>query len=147
MPDAYYTGKAGLPVRNVWLFVSDINNWAPLVPGYINHEMLDDRQMIWEFTGELGLVKKDIKMHVDIKEWKTEERIAFTLEGMNEKFTGNGFFHIESAGRNEAEVTGHLNITSKGLAAPVTNALLKTAVPEILDELAAKMMRKMSASR
>ena len=145
MPDAYYTGKAGLPARHVWLFVSDFNNWAPLVPGYINHEMLNDRQMIWEFTGELGLMKKDIKMHAEIKEWKTEERISFSMQGINEKFTGNGFFHIEREGRNQSAVNGHLNITSKGLAAPVTNAMLKTAVPEILDELAAKMMEKMRA--
>ncbi|WP_372464767.1 CoxG family protein, partial [Peribacillus frigoritolerans] len=60
-----------LPVskKTVWGFVSSIDRWAPLVPGYINHEMLNERTLIWEFKSDLGLMKKKIKLEVNILEW------------------------------------------------------------------------------
>ncbi|WP_309545309.1 SRPBCC family protein [Virgibacillus dokdonensis] len=46
------------PIEQVWDFVSDMNHWAPLVPGYIDHEIINDTESTWKFKGDLGIVQK-----------------------------------------------------------------------------------------
>ena len=42
------------PIRTVWEFVRSIDHWAPLVPGYIEHEILNEKESSWKFKSELG---------------------------------------------------------------------------------------------
>ena len=35
--------EVNAPFHHVWKFVSSIDQWAPLVPGYIDHEILNER--------------------------------------------------------------------------------------------------------
>ncbi|KRF51664.1 carbon monoxide dehydrogenase [Bacillus sp. Soil745] len=120
-----------LPVskKTVWGFVSSIDRWAPLVPGYINHEMLNERTLIWEFKSDLGLMKKKIKLEVNILEWIEPDKVTFKLKGLNEKFDGHGYFLA-----GQTKMTGCLAITAKGAKAPIVNALLKTYVPQMTIE-------------
>ncbi len=30
-------------IEDIWRFISDLNNWAPLVPGYEQHKMIDHK--------------------------------------------------------------------------------------------------------
>lgn len=125
-----------LPVskKTVWGFVSSIDRWAPLVPGYINHEMINERTLIWEFKSDLGLMKKKIKLEVNILEWIEPDKVTFKLKGLNEKFDGHGYFLGEECGIGQTKMTGCLAITAKGAKAPIVNALLKTYVPQMTIE-------------
>ncbi|MFE3974051.1 MULTISPECIES: CoxG family protein [unclassified Peribacillus] len=123
-----------VPIRTVWGFVSSINRWAPLVPGYINHEMINDGTLIWEFKSDLGLMKKKIKLEVNILEWNEPDKVTFKLKGLNEKFEGHGYFLAEQCGSGQTKMTGCLAITAKGAKAPIVNALLKTYVPQMIIE-------------
>jgi hypothetical protein len=40
-----------------------------LVPGYIEHNILSTTQSTWAFKGDLGFMKKTVKLQMDIKEW------------------------------------------------------------------------------
>ncbi|AOH55199.1 carbon monoxide dehydrogenase [Peribacillus muralis] len=121
-------------IETVWGFVSVIDRWAPLVPGYIDHEMIDDETLIWEFKGDLGLMKKKIKLEVNILEWNEPDKVTFKLRGLNEKFDGYGYFLAERYGMAETKMTGCLAIVAKGAKAPIANALLKTYVPQMTIE-------------
>ncbi|AMM93361.1 SRPBCC family protein [Peribacillus simplex] len=123
-----------VPIRTVWGFVSSINRWAPLVPGYINHEMINDGTLIWEFKSDLGLMKKKIKLEVNILEWNEPDKVTFKLKGLNEKFEGHGYFLAEQCSSGQTKMTGCLAITAKGAKAPIVNALLKTYVPQMIIE-------------
>ncbi|MFP3509190.1 SRPBCC family protein [Peribacillus sp. SIMBA_075] len=123
-----------VPIRTVWGFVSSIDRWAPLVPGYINHEMINDGTLIWEFKSDLGLMKKKIKLEVNILEWNEPDKVTFKLKGLNEKFEGHGYFLAEQYGSGQTKMTGCLAITAKGAKAPIVNALLKTYVPQMIIE-------------
>ncbi|MDF9761200.1 carbon monoxide dehydrogenase subunit G [Peribacillus simplex] len=123
-----------VPIRTVWGFVSSINRWAPLVPGYIKHEMINDGTLIWEFKSDLGLMKKKIKLEVNILEWNEPDKVTFKLKGLNEKFEGHGYFLAEQCGSGQTKMTGCLAITAKGAKAPIVNALLKTYVPQMIIE-------------
>ena len=135
MHEGLHSQIVAAPINRVWSFVSNIGLWAPLVPGYISHEILTDRELIWEFKGDLGMIKKKIKLHVDILEWKEPTKVSFKLRGLNEKFDGHGYFTAEQRGVN-TKMTGCLAIMPKGAKAALMNPLLKSYIPQLTREFA-----------
>lgn len=70
MPNGSHHIQLNLPIEKVWDFVRSINNWAPLVPGYINHELINEYESTWEFKGDLGFMKKTIKLNYGVERAK-----------------------------------------------------------------------------
>ena len=58
MPAGTHSVNIPLNINTIWEFVHDMNNWAPLVPGYIEHEILSEHESTWVFKGDLGFMKK-----------------------------------------------------------------------------------------
>lgn len=149
MPQGIHTIELNLPIRSVWEFVSVMENWIPLVPGYISHEIINDRQSTWTFTTDIGILKKKINVQVDITEWVEPTLVKFNLTGINENFTGEGYFKAQELGKKRTKMTGFLDIAAKGVKAPVINPVLKNYVPEMtidLVEAIAKRMNELASS-
>ncbi|MFF2289888.1 CoxG family protein [Peribacillus butanolivorans] len=134
MSEGLHSIMLPVSIENVWGFVSVIDLWAPLVPGYISHEIINDEKLVWEFKSDLGLMKKKIKLEVDILEWNEPNKVTFKLRGLNEKFDGYGYFFAEQIGKGQTKMTGCLAIMAKGAKAPIVNALLKSYVPQMTVE-------------
>jgi carbon monoxide dehydrogenase subunit G len=135
MPNGTHTVELDLPIERVWNFVSEMNNWAPLVPGYIEHEILSDKQSTWVFKGDIGIMQKTVKLRIDITEWVEPSLVTFDLTGINENFAGNGYFKAEEMTDSKTKMSGHLDITAKGVMGPMINAILKSFVPKTAEEL------------
>ncbi|QTH42537.1 SRPBCC family protein [Cohnella sp. LGH] len=135
MPNGIHTIELPVAIDKIWNFVSDMNKWAPLVPGYIEHEILSDRQSTWAFKGDLGFMKKTVKLKIDIKEWIEPTKVTFDLSGLSDNFGGNGYFEAETVDDNTTKMTGCLDITAKGAMGPMVNTILKTFVPKTAQEL------------
>ncbi|RED57057.1 CoxG family protein [Cohnella phaseoli] len=135
MPNGIHTIELPVAIDKIWNFVSDMNKWAPLVPGYIEHEILSDRQSTWAFKGDLGFMKKTVKLKIDIKEWIEPTKVTFDLTGLSDNFGGNGYFEAETVDDNTTKMTGCLDITAKGAMGPMVNTILKTFVPKTAQEL------------
>lgn len=135
MPSGTHVIKLDVPIEKVWNFVSDMNRWAPLVPGYIEHEILSDTQSTWTFKGDIGIMQKTVKLQIDITEWKEPSLVTFNLSGINENFAGNGYFNAEAISNSETEMHGNLDITAKGVMGPMINAILKSFVPKTAEDL------------
>lgn len=135
MPNGTHTTELDLPIEKIWDFVSDMNRWAPLVPGYIEHEILSDKQSTWTFKGDIGIMQKTVKLKIDIKEWVEPSLVTFDLTGMNENFTGDGYFKAVPLSDNKTEMIGNLDITAKGMMGPMINAILKNFVPKTAEDL------------
>lgn len=58
MPSKKHSIIVHANAKKVWDFVRSMNNWAPLVPGYVNHEIINDTVSTWEFKIDMGLFKK-----------------------------------------------------------------------------------------
>ncbi|MGN7471091.1 CoxG family protein [Brevibacillus sp. SAFN-007a] len=136
MPQGIHHIELPLPIGTIWKFVSVLENWVPLVPGYISHEVIDERRVTWTFIGDIGIMKKQISLQVDITEWNEPTEVKFTLTGINENFTGEGYFRAEALGEARTKMTGFLDITAKGLKAPMVNSILKSHVPQLTTDLA-----------
>jgi carbon monoxide dehydrogenase subunit G len=135
MPGGTYSKELDLPIEKIWEFVSDMNKWAPLVPGYVEHQILNERQSTWKFKGDIGKIQKTVSMRIDITEWKRPTSVRFTLTGISENVTGNGYFEAESISDYKTKMTGNLHMTAKGLMGPVVNPVLKSVLPKTTKRL------------
>lgn len=90
MPEVEYATTMSLPRPLVWEFVKDMNNWAPFLTGYQKHEILDETDSVWTLKGDVGILSRVVKLQAHITEWVDQERVAFTLTGLNEKVDGGG---------------------------------------------------------
>ena len=134
MPTETCTIEVNKPIQSVWSFVSDMNNWAPLVPGYIEHEIMNDRESTWKFKSDVGMFKKKVHLKVDITSWEKPSKVTFTLTGINEKFKGHGYFSAKSNNKENTTMTGALSITAEGAFGKMVNNILKTSLPEMTNE-------------
>lgn len=143
MPSGTHDIQLDLPITTIWDFVSSIDNWAPLVPGYIAHEIISDKESTWTFKGDLGPVSKTIELKVDVTKWQEPDRVEFNLTGLNDKFEGTGYFAAEEVEAGQmTKITGFLDITAAGATAPVVNAVLKKFVPDTARELTVNVANK-----
>lgn len=143
MPSGIHQAVINLPIARIWDFVKNMDNWAPLVPGYIAHEKLNDRQSTWEFYSDVALVKKKISLLVEIQEWVEPSKVTFTLKGLNESFTGHGYFAAQSIKVNRTKITGYLDIQAEGVIGKMVNKILKTSLPKTAEALTAAIVDKM----
>ncbi|MFJ7731423.1 CoxG family protein [Lysinibacillus sp. NPDC097231] len=117
-------------IENVWDFVSDMEKWAKLVPGYNAHEMIDDKHSTWTFKGNVGVLKKTVEVEITILEWTAPSKVTFELKGLSDNFSGNGYFLAESIDAENTKMTGFLEVIAGGLAGPVLNPIFKPIVPK-----------------
>ena len=141
MPSGMHQVVLELPIRVIWNFVKDMDNWAPLVPGYVNHEKINNRQSTWEFKGDIGILKKKVSLLIDIKEWIEPNKVSFDLQG--EKYTGEGYFEAKAINPNNTRLTGFLEINAIGALESMKNSLLKTAIPKSAEEIALAISSKL----
>ncbi|WP_042356831.1 CoxG family protein [Bacillus rubiinfantis] len=143
MPQGTHTVDVPLSIQTIWEFVHDMNNWAPLVPGYISHEILSDRQSTWAFKGDLGFMKKTVKLRIDIKEWNEPTEVTFDLTGMSDNFKGGGYFRAEAIDEQTTRMSGHLDITAGGMMGAMVNQILTKFVPNTAQELTEAIVKKL----
>lgn len=136
MPRGMHQVEVHLPIENVWDFVKDMDNWAPLVPGYIGHQKFNERRSTWEFKSDIGIMKKKVSLLIDITKWNEPNLVTFNLKGLNEKFSGQGYFKAEEVGNNLTRMTGYLEIVAEGAMGSIVNNILKTSIPKTAEEMA-----------
>jgi len=90
MPEVAYTTVMRSPLDAVWQFVSDMNNWAPFLTGYQKHEIIDTTDSLWTLKGDVGILSRKVELRAHVTEWAPNERVAFTLTGVNEAVEGGG---------------------------------------------------------
>lgn len=135
MPKDLCNVMVNAPIEGVWHFVSTMDNWAPLVPGYIEHEILNEKESTWKFKSDIGIMKKKVHLKVDITSWVEPNKVTFNLTGINEKFTGSGYFEARPIDENQTLMTGSLDIQAEGKMGKMVNSILKNNVPEMTRDL------------
>lgn len=147
MPSGMHQVEVNIPINQVWNFVSNMENWAPLIPGYIQHRKYTNRQSSWEFYSKIGFIKKKISLMIMIKEWMAPTKVTFTLKGINEKLSGGGYFLAEAIDQNKTRITGFLEMTGGGAMGPMANALLKSQLPKVTEQMVTSIAEKLEQPR
>jgi carbon monoxide dehydrogenase subunit G len=123
------------PRSDVWTFIRDMNAWAPLVPGYKEHIIFSDSQSSWKFAVHYGMVTKKIHVNVQIAAWNEPSEVTFTLNGINHRFKGAGFFKAEEVSKAVTRMTGSLTIESTNPLAKLLETTFDKMVIELTKEL------------
>ena len=129
------------PVEKVWDYVSQIENWATLVPAYKEHEQIDEQKSIWTFEGNFKGFTKTVKMELDITEFDEPSNIRFELKGLTENFTGSGKFTAEETA-GETTMTGIIEVNAGGLTGAVLTPVIKMVLPKVTTRLTEKIARQ-----
>ena len=135
MPNATHTVNLPLSNQVTWDFLKDYNNWAPLMPGYIAHEVQNESQFTWIYLADLGFTKKTIKLQVDMKEFTELSEVKFDLKGLSDNFEGSGYFKISENSSDSVQVTGSLDLSAGGFMGIMINSVLETFVPQATKDL------------
>jgi carbon monoxide dehydrogenase subunit G len=94
MPEVIYSKGIPASKARIWEYVHDMDNWAPFIMGYKSHVKQDERHSTWTVKGELGVLARTVTFDVHITEWVEQERVSFTINGVTERFDGEGSFRI-----------------------------------------------------
>lgn len=98
MAEVQHTATTAQSIEDIWEFVREIDNWAPMVAGYVSHEKQNADDSNWVLKGDLGSVTRTLKFRVHVTEWAGPDRVTFELEGINEQMTGSGVFQMSRLG-------------------------------------------------
>lgn len=90
MPEVQYSTQMNLDPDVIWDFIKDMNNWAPFLTGYQQHEIINDTDSVWTLKGDVGVLARIVKLKAHVTEWNGPDKVAFTLEGLNESVDGGG---------------------------------------------------------
>ena len=142
MPQATHTVTVNAAPNAAWDFLKEYENWAPLIPGYIAHEVQGDKQFTWIFLADLGFTKQTIKLAVTVVDLVEPTDVKFDLKGISDNFNGNGYFKI--VGDSEAEVTGSLDLAAGGMMGMMINSVLENFVPKATKEFTESIQTKIS---
>lgn len=145
MPNAIHTVELPLSNDVIWNFLKDYNNWAPLIPGYIEHEAQQDTQFTWTLLADLGFTKKKITLQVDITESIEPTDVKFNIKGLSDNFDGNGYFNIASGNNESAQVAGSLDLSAGGFMGMMINPVLESFVPKATTDLTNSIETKLTA--
>lgn len=104
MPECRHITTVRATLPQTWDFVREMDNWAPLLTGYQGHQKHSDKLSVWTLRGDVGMLSREVQLQVEITQWIDEERVDFTLRGLNEQVEGDGTFQIR-AGQQPASST------------------------------------------
>lgn len=144
MPQATHQVELALSNEITWEFFKDYNNWAPLIPGYIAHEVQSDAQFTWIILADLGFTKKTIKLQVDVADLIEPTDVKFQLKGLSDNFNGSGYYNILAISDNATQITGSLDLSAGGMMGMMINSVLENFVPKATKELTETIGAKLS---
>ncbi|PGZ95363.1 hypothetical protein COE51_20665 [Bacillus pseudomycoides] len=143
MAKGKYIIELDVPLDYAWNFVSDMNNWAPLVSGYVKHRIIDDRHSVWCLHGDLGVVKGNINLDIEIIEWKEHDKVSFTIASSTKKLLGSGVFLAESITPSKTRITSELEMRANGKGALIFNGAMKPFISKMTKQLSKAIASKL----
>ena len=130
--------ELSMSIEEIWAYISDINAWASSVPGYVSHEIMNDKQSEWAIKGDMGILKKTANLQVEITEWTEPCVVAFQFKSISGDFSGSGRYEAEAIADNRTRITGFLEIKPEATSGPMAtmqNKILKKFVPKTTKEM------------
>ena len=130
----------------LWGFIQNKEAWAPLIPGYLHHEIKTSDRMIWVFKGDFGIIEKAVKLQLNVKEIVENQKLSFDLEGLSDNINGSGYFEMEKEDDGQYKLTGELTMKAGGFLATMINPVLEKFVPQTVEALVKSMSQQVASA-
>lgn len=129
-----YNFDVDVPIESVWKFANSMNEWPPYIPGYINHEILNDRESTWMFQSDLGIFKKKIHLKATILNWIEPKRIALDISGLSDRFTGRGYIQTKKVSDKKTQIIIRMEVNAEGTLVKMLKTVMKKNSTEVTEE-------------
>lgn len=129
-----YSMIIDVPIEWAWEYMKDFSDWAPLVPGYISHRIVNEKESNWIFSTDIGPIKKKIEFQLEILSVHAPKSMTFQVNGINEGFTGHGQIELKKLKRDRTFITASIDLQVTGPLAKLIKPLLKSNPPKITPE-------------
>ena len=124
MPSAEHEVHLQASIDDVWAVAGDIDCWAPLMTGYIDHEKLSEMESLWTIKG-VGPMSKTVTFQVKIIESVRPSTLRISLRATNANIEGEGCLSAQPTGPDSSLMKVSLNLRPAGAMAPILDALMK----------------------
>lgn len=132
------------PVKTVWEFVKNMDNWAPFLMGYKGHTTINEKESTWKLKSTILGVTYSFEMSVLITEWEEEKKVGFELNGLTHPVKGGGLVTLTGNEETSTEVSFKLHLEGKGLTKPVVNLVVAPLLQPMAEQLLDKINKKLT---
>lgn len=145
MIDAEQTVTIHADIERVWTFVRDLRNWASLMPGMQDCEVLDEDNSRWTLKVGVGALVRTVKVKVHVEQWAGPGHVAFSYRLEGDPVLGSGSYHATTKGSGQTEVRLQVRVEGSGPMAPMWEAMSRPLLPQLTKAFAAELRGKIEA--
>jgi len=139
--EAQHTTTVEVPLRRVWDYVVDIGNWAQLMPGLQEFQLIDADNSRWILKVGVGGMVRTVKVAVHVEEWAGPERARFSFKLEGDPVQGGGTYTAAALG-GQTEFTLAIQVVGSGPVAPMWEALGRPVLPTFVKAFAGQLKAK-----
>lgn len=145
MIEAEHTTQVAVPLQSVWDYVVDIRNWASLMPGLQDCDIIDDDNSRWVLKVGVGGMVRTVKVAVHVEEWAGPERARFAFKLEGDPVSGGGTY-VAVANGASTDFTLAIQVVGSGPVAPMWEALGRPVLPTFVKAFAGQLKAKIEES-
>lgn len=133
------------PIDDVWVFARDILNWAQLMPGLQDCDVLDEDNSRWTLKVGVGALVRTVRVAVHVDRWAGPSEVDFTFMLASDPVNGGGTYRARSLNQNSTELVLAVRVVGSGPMAPMWEAMGRPLLPKLArgfaDEFKAEVER------
>lgn len=117
-------------INDVWTYVRNIRNWAELMPGLEDCDIVNDDDSHWVLKVGVGGMVRTVKVDVHVDEWDGPGRVLFAYKLQGDPVRGGGSYHAVAKGPTDTEMTLAIRVEGSGPMAPMWEAMGRPLLPK-----------------
>ena len=138
MPEIDNSFVIDAPPEATWEYMTDMENFASHLPGFVAYEEIDDVRSEWTVQIDLSMFSKQLTFDVEILEMEYPEA-SFVLDPRDQPADGEGAVAFEPHGDEETEMHLHVESEASGRMAPFLNKVIGKALEKVSEEFVANL--------
>lgn len=138
MIEAQHTVLLDVPLERAWDYVVDIANWAALMPGLQDYEIVDRDNSRWTLKVGVGGMVRTVRVAVHVEEWAGPERARFSYRLEGDPVEGGGTYTAARQG-DRTEIALAVQVVGSGPVAPMWEALGRPVLPTFVKAFAGQL--------
>ena len=128
MPLYSYDVTVNVPIEEVWDYVANFQNWAPLISGFVSYTPINSREIHWVFVTNLVIYKKRTEVISEITTWRKPSTIVFNIRGVTDELNATVHLYAKSLSVNQTKLSATVQIAPEGFLSKLIISQLESSL-------------------
>lgn len=142
MIEAEHSFEVGAGLDRVWDYVVDVRNWAELMPGLQDFDVIDADNSRWTLKIGVGGMVRTVRVTVHVDEWDGPQRARFSFKLEGDPVQGGGTYTAEPLGVGRTAIALAIQVAGSGPMAPMWEALGRPVLPTFVKAFAGQLRER-----